>query len=229
MFEQSLEISRRDGHQQWQGAALTCLGNVSRLLGDFEAARAYLDDAVSLTHDTGNRVGEAIALQGLGELLIALGDMDAAISVLERTMALHETLGDRHSHAGARLSLAAIAVRQADPARARTLYEQALRASLELGSRLHVIQGLEGVGKLSLLERNATQAARMLGAADAIRGEVHSPIAPSLQDEFVETITRTRDALGEDLFLVEWERGRKLTPEQAIEEVFGAESPARRD
>jgi non-specific serine/threonine protein kinase len=221
LFEQTLEISRRDGHKPWQASSLTCLGNVSRLLRDFEVARTYLEEAVSLTHEMGNRVGEAIALQGLGHLMADVGDIDAAVSYLDRSMTLHETLGDHHTHAAARLSLAAVAVQQGDPGRARILFDQALRASLELESRIQLAIGLEGLASLSLLEQDAAQAVRMLGAADALREAVRSPLPPSMKPEVERTVARAREVLGQEAYAVEWERGRRLTPEQAIGEVLG--------
>jgi predicted ATPase len=222
LFEQALEISRRDGHKSWQGTSLTCLGNVSRYLGDFEIARRYLEDAVSITNETGNRVGEAIALQSLGDLLTDVGDIEGATSCLDRSIAMQAKLGDHHSHANARLGLAAVAVRQGDPARSRPLFEMALRALHDLGSRLQLAFGLEHLARLLMLEQNAAGAAHMLGAADALREAVRSPVPPSRVAELERTIASAREAMGQEAYRLEWERGRQLTPEQAIEEVFGA-------
>jgi hypothetical protein len=62
----------------------------------------------------------------------------------------------------------------------------------------------------------------MLGAANALREAIHSPVPPSRTVALERTLTSARDALGEEAFTLEWERGRKLSPEQAVEEVFGA-------
>ena len=221
LFQQVLEISRRDDHKSWQGTSLTCLGNVSRLLGDFEAARGYLNEAVSITHEIGNGIGEAIAVQGLGDVMADLGDLDAAASYIERSMLLQERLGDHHTRANARLSLGVVTQRQGDLVRSRVLFEGALRGFHDLGSRMHVAMALEALATLLLLERNAPQAVRMAGVADALLGGIRSPLAPSGMAELERTLASAREALGEEAYAVEWERGRQLTPDRAIEEVFG--------
>jgi tetratricopeptide (TPR) repeat protein len=221
LFEQSLESSRKSGNKVWQATSLTCLGNVIRYLGDFEASRAYLEEALAMTREVGNPVGEAITLQSLGDLLLQIRDFNAASPYFERSMALQETLGDRHSQANASLGLAVVAGRRGDHARSRELFQEGFRGLLDIGNRLMVGMGLEELADL-LLDGNAAQAARMLGAASAVREEIHSPVPPSRTVELERTITSAREALGEERFALEWERGRRLSPEQAVDEVFGA-------
>ena len=203
------------------GTSLTCLGNVSREIGDFEASRGYLEEAVAVTHEVGSRVGEGIAVMGLGHLLLDVGRADEARSYLERSLALLEAAGDHHSHAFAQVMLAAVAVRQGDLGHARRLFERGLRTCLDLGNRINLALGLEEVAGMLLRERNAGQTVRMLGAAHALREAVHAPVAPSERARIEETIATAREALGEDAFLTEWERGRRSTAEAAIVELFG--------
>ena len=222
LFERANEISRRHGHKAWEGASLTCLGNVSGYLRDFDAARRYLEEAVSLNHEMGNGVGEAIALQSLGSLLADTGDLENAIPYLERAMSLQESLGDPHTHATVRLVFAAIAVRQGDPASARPLFATGLRSLFELGGRLQIAFGLEDLSGLLMLEGDAVQAAHVLGVASALRETIRSPLPPSKVVALEKTIGNAREVLGEEAYQTEWERGRGLTLEQALEEVFGA-------
>jgi predicted ATPase len=222
LFEQSLESSRKIGNRVWDGTSLTCLGNVTRYLGDLEAGRAYLEEALAITQEVGNLVGEAIALQGLGDLSLQVHDFDAAATYYERSMAFQEKLGDRHSQAAARIGLAVTVGRRGDHARSRALFEEGFRALLDIGNRLTVGTGLEELAGQLLVERKAAEAARMLGAANALREAIHSPVPPSRTVELERTITSAREALGEKAFALEWERGRKLSPEQAVEDVFGA-------
>jgi len=221
LMEQCLEISRKNGVRIWQGTSLTCLGNVTRYLGDLTAARAYLEEALAITRELRNSVGEAIALQSLGDLHLQTREHDLAGSYYEQSMALQETLGDRHSHAAARVGLAVVLARRGDRARARPLYAEGFRTLLDLGNRLNVGMGMEELASQLLEEGDAPRAARLLGTASAIREAIHSRVPPSFAASLDQTITSAREALGEEAFAVEWERGRRSSPEQTVDEVFG--------
>ena len=62
----------------------------------------------------------------------------------------------------------------------------------------------------------------MLGAARAVRDAIHSPVPPSKMAQLERATTSAWEALGEKAFALEWEHGRRLSPEQAVDEVFGA-------
>jgi non-specific serine/threonine protein kinase len=222
LFEQTLEISRKNGTKVWQGTSLTCLGNVTRYLGDFEAARTYLEEGLAITRELGNIVGEAIALQSLGDLHLQARDYAAAKPYYEQSRALQERLGDRHSMGAATLGLAVVVGRQGDHARSRALYEEGFRTMLDVGSRLTLGMGLDELAGQLLVDGSAPQAARLLGAADAIREAIHTKVPPSFAANLERTITSAREALGDEAFTAEWDRGRRLSPEQAVNEVFGA-------
>ena len=222
LFEQTLEMSRKNGNKIWQGTSLTCLGNVTRYLGDFEAGRTYLEESLAITRELRNIVGEAAALQSLGDLHLQTRDYDAAGPYYEQSLALQERLGDRHSLGATQLGLAVVTGRQGDRARSRTLYEEGFRTMLDIGARLTLGMGLDELAGQLLADGSAAQAARMLGAADSIREDIHTKVPPSFAANLERTITSAREALGDEAFTAEWERGRRLSPEQAVNEVFGA-------
>ena len=93
---------------------------------------------------------------------------------------------------------------------------------LDIGNRLTVGTGLEELADQLILEESSAQTARMLGAANALREAIHSPVPPSKMAELERMITSARESIGEEAFALEWERGRRLSPEQAVEEMFGA-------
>jgi len=88
---------------------------------------------------------------------------------------------------------------------------------------------LDELASQFLEEGNASQAARLLGASSAIRDTIDSRVPPSFAASLDRTTTGVREALGEKAFAVEWERGRRMSPEQAVDEVFGARSVAQID
>ncbi|MCA1681830.1 MAG: tetratricopeptide repeat protein, partial [Actinobacteria bacterium] len=67
--------------------ALTDLGIVQRLTGDYPAAADSLRQALALSGDLGDRLGEAHALTNLGGMQYLTGDYPAAADSLRQALA----------------------------------------------------------------------------------------------------------------------------------------------
>ena len=61
---------------------------------------------------------------------------------------------------------------------------------------------------------------RLLGAANALRHAIGSPLPPNRREEYDRQIAAATEALGENAFAV-WEEGRSLTWEQAAAFALG--------
>ena len=72
--------------------ALANLGLVALDHGDYAAAKAYLEQALALHRQQGDRLGEANQLGNLGLVAQNQGDYAAAKAYLEQALALHRQL-----------------------------------------------------------------------------------------------------------------------------------------
>jgi hypothetical protein len=59
-------------------------------------------------------------------------------------------------------------------------------------------------------------AARLLGAAEALRRVIGAPRAPVYQPQYNARLTTLRNALDEEAFTAAWEAGRAMTWEEAV-------------
>ena len=59
-------------------------------------------------------------------------------------------------------------------------------------------------------------AARLWGAAEALRDALGTPIFPIYRAEYEHAVTAARDTLGAQAFTAAWAEGGSLTPEQAV-------------
>jgi len=66
------------------------------------------------------------------------------------------------------------------------------------------------------LTGQARPAARLLGAAEALRESLGVGLAPTERETHSETKAALREALGEDELDAEWRRGRELTLDEAV-------------
>jgi hypothetical protein len=64
---------------------------------------------------------------------------------------------------------------------------------------------------------DAGRGAMLLGAAEALREKIQSPVALVARCEYERDVARIQDQLDPGLFAATWSKGRAMTLEQAIE------------
>ena len=131
----ALAAARTIGDRQGQACALTQLGSVQELTGDYPAATASLTRALELFADLGDRRGQACALNHLGVVQQLTGDYPAATASLTRALELFADLGDRRGQAWALNQLGVVQQRTTDHPAATASLTRALELSRDLGDR----------------------------------------------------------------------------------------------
>jgi tetratricopeptide (TPR) repeat protein len=160
--------ARHLGDKLSEAGALTDLGDVRRLTGDYPEATRDLEQALALYRDLGDRLGQAGALTGLGNVRRQAGDYPEAARDLEQALALYRDLGDRLGQAGALTFLGNVRRQIGDyPGAARDL-EQALALYRDLGDRLGQAGALTCLGDTRRLTGDYPGAARDLEQALAL-------------------------------------------------------------
>ncbi len=218
LFEESLAIDRELGDQRGIAAMLSNLGSVAQNKGDHQAAGTLYKESLAIIRELGDRGGISIVLICLG--LAACGEKDypAARMRLEESLAIGRELGDRRSMAMSLTSLGYVADEQGDFASARALYQEGLVIQRELGDMGGVPTSLEGLAAVVAALDNALCAARIWGAAERLREEIGSPMAPNELPRYDRRVAAARAALGDDAtFDRAWREGHALTLARAIE------------
>ena len=138
-------------------------------------------------------------------------------------------------------SLGADVWAQGDCARATALHQESLPIYETSGDKWGIAECIEGLGWVACSQGRATgdgrfclRAARLLGAAAALRETTGNPMAPAYRDVNERVIAETRAQLGEVAFTAAWEAGHALSLEQAIayalgEDAGSAEPPETRN
>jgi predicted ATPase/class 3 adenylate cyclase/DNA-binding CsgD family transcriptional regulator len=178
--------------------------------GDVTAAEKAADAAWS--HLGGLYGTASINNAYLAQAAFARGDMTGARSRAEEAIA--GTSG--WPVAVALTARAWVEVAEGDYQQAECDGHQALACRAEVGANLDVPGVLEVLGNVSAKSGRHLEAARLLGAADAIRlrtGEVRFAI---YQDQYQATLAATRNALKDSEFDAAWAEGAALTTEEVI-------------
>jgi len=194
---------------------LNSLGITHCYLGDLSTAHFLLEESAALARETGNEHRLAAALSNLGLTEAIAGDLDRATEVLQEAVALDEKHGDQlglvYDTQG--LTMISLLAGRAEEARgllaARLDFVASAGDSDILASTLELAAGTAaGLGE-------PLRAARMAGAAEAVRQIAGMPIAPhdaELLEGFLAPARKTT-ALAE--WDAEYGAGRALSQEQA--------------
>ena len=168
----ALAAARTIGDRQGQGCALTQLGIVQELTGDYPAATASLTWALDLFGELGDRRGQACALNQLGVVQWLTGDYPASAASLTRALDLFGDLGDRRGQAWALNQLGVVQQRTGDhPASAASL-TRALELSRDLGDRQGQAWALNQLGVVEQLTGDYPGATASLTRALDLFGEL---------------------------------------------------------
>ena len=100
---------------------------------------------------------------------------------------------------------------------ARSIYQETLPGWQEIGNRSAVAHQLECFGFLAIQEEEPGRAARLIGAAEALREKIVSPMTDFERIEYDQAVARLRAMLPEGEFQTLWSEGRSMTMEQAVQ------------
>jgi DNA-binding SARP family transcriptional activator len=138
--------AQRLGDRLGEANALTDLGTVQRLTGDFPASVQALELALGIYRDLGSQVGEANALSGLGVVRHLTGDYPGADQVLDLALGIYRDLGDRLGEANALRDLGVVRYLTGDYPGADQVAELALGIYRDLADRLGEADALRDLG-----------------------------------------------------------------------------------
>jgi tetratricopeptide (TPR) repeat protein/transcriptional regulator with XRE-family HTH domain len=159
------QAARDLGDRLGQANALSDLGDVRRVTGEYPAAAQAQEQALGIYRDLGDRLGQANALTDLGIVQVATGEYPAAARDLEQALRIYRDLGDRLGQANALSGLGIVRWATGEyPAAARDL-EQALRIYRDLGNRLGQANALSDLGDVRRATGEYPAAARDLEQA----------------------------------------------------------------
>jgi predicted ATPase/DNA-binding SARP family transcriptional activator/DNA-binding CsgD family transcriptional regulator len=139
--------------------------------GDYGRAEALWEESLTLAREVGdsNRIGTTLC--NLGYIALLQGDHERAVALSEEALAFARELGS----AGVELTpetlvnLGLAVQGQGDHEHAMACFKEALVRSHNVGNKPTVTNALEGMASLAGALGEATRAARLWGAAEALR------------------------------------------------------------
>ncbi len=198
------------------------LGRLALLAGDHARAREHHERAMHLAAQHGFRAGEVNARLGLALGARREGHLDTAEELLHGVLDWHHEVGLTGANALVLAELGFVAELRGDRAAAAARHREGYAVAADTGDPRALALALEGLAGSA---DRPTDAATLLGAADAARRSRGAPLPPAERGDVDRITARVTEALGPGAFAEHFARGTALTPDQAL--TGGTGRPAR--
>lgn len=226
-LEESLALYRELEDKEGIASCLVNLGFVA-LLGErnLEFVPAYTEEAVRLRPEIEDRrtIANMLVLSGL--VSASGGDLEGTLTSHEEALALHRQTGDKQGATMCLVNLGLLALIQGDHTPATARLREVLHLSLESDDKLAFMYALWGLAGVAASLQRPARAARLWGAAQTVcetYGLHPSSLAISITG-YEARLARVREQLGDDALETEWEKGKAMTREEAVECALAEES-----
>ncbi|HET7014528.1 MAG TPA: BTAD domain-containing putative transcriptional regulator [Streptosporangiaceae bacterium] len=206
LHAESLAIASAAGDQSAVASAHGYLGFTAWLQGEFELATTECETALALSRALGDVEGIAWSLLSLGIVARYTGELDRAAELLGESRSVSEKVGFREGVAWSLEQLGLLSVSRGDRVRAVGLLHASLDLHRDLRDRWRICSVLEDLAALEAAA-SPVQAAKLLAAAQALREEIGTAIAPCEAGQHQQTVAAARAALGQAGFEAAWRAG----------------------
>ncbi|HEU5439158.1 MAG TPA: tetratricopeptide repeat protein [Ktedonobacterales bacterium] len=206
------------------GLFLSDLGHIAQMRGDLEQAVIYLEESLTLARRVGADFWVGFPLSGLAQVALLRGNLDQSAAYFEESLAICRRVGSDFWEGFQLFGLSYIARLQGDLAGATRLAHEQLITWQGLGVPPYLARCLESIGLIAAAAKRGTRAARLLGAAAALRATVGELQAPHWRAEIEREIACAQEALGESQWSAAFAAGRSLSLEEAVAEALDEEA-----
>jgi len=194
--------------------------NMARLYaskGDQVETQKYFGKLREMLHETPRSLEVGAFYLGIGADESRRGNYAEAKKIFEEGLGLFKGI----SYVNIQLILASeighIERRTGNLMQAKSMYRDTITSWQNFGNRAAIAHQLECFGFLAIHEEEPQRAVKLIGAAEAVRERIQSPMAEYEQAEYGTEVAQLRSMLLEAEFHALWTEGRSMDIEQAIE------------
>ena len=162
----------REAYNTLRIKVLVASGGLATLQADYEAARSYERQALSLCQQMGNKTYMATCLMNLGNTEIHLGNYAQALALHQQALALRRELEDEPGIAASLVNMGFAAMSQGDYPSARALYLECVSLRKEMGDKYGIALALGNLGEVAIAEQDYPRAQSLLEESLSLRREI---------------------------------------------------------
>jgi predicted ATPase/DNA-binding SARP family transcriptional activator/DNA-binding CsgD family transcriptional regulator len=219
MLEESLALCRELGDRSGTAAALASLGFALAHGGERERVAELCEEAEALRRESLNRRTRAHLLQFLAMAALDTDDLERAVALISESLALYRQVDDIRGIDMSLTGLGMITLKAGDPERAKGFFVEKLNLLRNMGDKNGIAYSLLGLAGVAGEQVRPDRAARLWGAAEALREAIGMQLSPfdRTHTRYEERLSAARSLMDDETWEAAWAQGRAMSPEEAIE------------
>jgi predicted ATPase/class 3 adenylate cyclase len=183
--------------------------------GDGMGRQALLNEARQLMEGANHPMLHYFYMAGAMQTR-SIGDFTSARSLLQESLQLTQHWRNKHTRLAVESELAHIARQSGDLAFAEEAYRKTIVNWKETGHRAAIANQLECLAFIARAQIKPRRAICLLGAAEALRESIASPMTGVERLEYEKEVAALREQVSPEAFSLDWISGRSLTMDQAV-------------
>jgi len=219
LLAECLEIERASAHHRGVGAALFNLGCIEFQLEQLQRARELFDESCDAFRAAGAERDLAFPLNWLALCALRHNELPRAASLAEQSLEIRTRLGDKRGMAETRRTLALVDLARAAPAAALESLIDSFKLISGVGDQRGAAETLECLAAQAVAARDPAHAARLCGAAKALRERARVPALPFEHSLIGDVGARAARELGTERFERRWDEGANWPASELLELV----------
>jgi predicted ATPase/class 3 adenylate cyclase len=220
--EEAIPLLRALGEELGLSMALGMMAQVMGMVkGDFKAAEALEQESLDVLNEGTHPWSTAMGYFASGRGAMFRGDYATARERFARCLPTFQRMGDPHRVCMIQSELAHMDRYEGRYKQAEQTYHETLPVWQKLGHRAAIAHQLECFAFLAIRRDAPERAARLFGAAEALREKINIVMSPMEHVEYGKEVAALRASLDEEAFTSAWAAGRAMTMEAAIDYALG--------
>jgi predicted ATPase len=187
---------------------------------EFAQAERLLEENLRSCRTNGDAWGLAWSLYALAFLLLAQGDLARALHALEEALVPLRAHGMTFGILRTLLALGQALLEQGDLPGAAARFREGLALSQQAPLLTTITIGLDGLAMIAAATEHPARAARLWGAAEALREATDERRWHVFQHAYDRALAAARAQLADPDWTAAWAAGRTLTAAQAVAEAL---------
>jgi len=193
------------------------MARVAASKGDLSEKKKYSEKLRGLIGEIPLSFQTGLILMGMGMDESRQGNYETAKTLFEDGLNIFKRLRNKNFQLVMTSELGHLARHTGDLNQAMKIYSETIIGWQDLGHRAAIANQLECFAFIAITEEEPQRALKLLGAAEALREKIGSPMANYEVMEYDKEVAQLRAMLPEEGFNTPWAEGKSMTMEQAIQ------------
>jgi len=218
---EGLAIAQAQHDLERQAWFLRDVGRIALARGDFASAQPFFEQALTVSRQLGSQQLIAFSLVMLGKLRLAEHAYAKAEGLFDEALQQFRAFGEKYGVTTVLSYLGQAATLQGHTGLAIERYQASLNLLIEIGAQAHAAPVVEGMASIAVGQGQMDRAARLFGAAEAMRERIQVPLPPADRPDYERNLGTVKEQLSEEALASAWQKGRAMTTDEIIADVLG--------